>query len=122
LLYRYSIRFSEPYIRIFNQAKEALSKALHGDFSGRVDVLTDDEAGDMADMMNKAFENLFYTFNNIEEKVRTMIGYGVLKSGDVLKDTSKIVDELLRIYMFKRVVEKDSTVQRIKCTRELSAS
>lgn len=112
-LYKYSMRFSEPYIRIFKQSKEVLSKALHGDFSGRVDVLTKDEAGNMADMMNKAFENLSYTFTDIEEKVRAMIGYGVLKSGDVLKDTSKIVDELLRIYMFKRVVEKDATKDQV---------
>lgn len=36
-----------------------------------------------------------------------MIGYGVLKTGNVLSDTSKIVDELLNIYKFKRVIEKD---------------
>ncbi|RMH01565.1 MAG: GGDEF domain-containing protein, partial [Aquificota bacterium] len=53
------------------------------------------------------------TLQSIEEKVRAMIGYGVLKTGDILSDTSKIVDELLRIYRFKRVVEKDKSKEEV---------
>jgi two-component system cell cycle response regulator len=49
----------------------------------------------------------------IEEKVRAMIGYSVLKTGDTLSDTSKMVDELLKIYKFKRVIEKDKTKQDV---------
>jgi hypothetical protein len=49
----------------------------------------------------------------IEDKVRAMIGYSVLKTGDILSDTSKMVDELLKIYKFKRVIEKDKTKQDV---------
>lgn len=57
--------------------------------------------------MEESFSKLHKTLTSIEEKVRSLIGYGVLKTGNALSDTSKIVDELLNIYKFKRVIEKD---------------
>ncbi len=97
-------------IRISNFIRElayAMKSASEGTFT--CDVKTDPgyEASFLKSTLQSSFSNLQSTLNSIEEKVRTMIGYGVLKTGNVLSDTSKIVDELLNIYKFKRVIEKD---------------
>ena len=63
--------------------------------------------------MEETFSVLSSALQRIEEKVRAMIGYGVLKTGDILSDTSKIVDELLKIYRFKRVIEKDKSKREV---------
>jgi diguanylate cyclase (GGDEF)-like protein len=63
--------------------------------------------------MNRTFEHLDEILGEIEEKVRAMIGYSVFKTGNILSDTSKIVDELLKIYKLKRVIEKDKTKQDV---------
>lgn len=105
--------FFQPYVRLIEQIKYAVQRAKNGDFTYRVATELKDEAKDLADNMNRTFEYLDRMLREIEEKVRAMIGYSVLKTGDTLSDTSKIVDELLKIYKFKRVIEKDKTKQDV---------
>ena len=111
--YRYGISFLEPYIETFKGLKRAIESAKEGDFTTRLKPLTDDEAGEVVKSLNVTFDELSKVLSELEEKVRAMIGYGVLKTGNALKDTSKIVDELLRIYRFKRVIEKDKTKMEV---------
>ncbi len=107
--YRYGIKLLEPYIETFKNLQLSLTKAKDGDFTGKTESLTQDEAGATAKILNQTLDELSGVLSDVEEKVRSMIGYGVIKTGNALKDTSKIVDELLRIYRFKRVIEKDKT-------------
>ena len=96
--------------RISNFIRElayAMKSASEGTFTYEVKTDPGYEASFLKSTLQSSFSNLQSTLNSIEEKVRTMIGYGVLKTGNVLSDTSKIVDELLNIYKFKRVIEKD---------------
>jgi len=106
-------KFFQPYVGLIEQIKYAAQKAKDGDFTYRVATELEDEAKDLADNMNRTFEHLDEILGEIEEKVRAMIGYSVLKTGDILSDTSKMVDELLKIYKFKRVIEKDKTKQDV---------
>jgi diguanylate cyclase (GGDEF)-like protein len=105
--------FFQPYVRLIEQIKYAVQKARNGDFTYRIATELEDEAKDLADNMNKTFEYLDRILREIEGKVKAMIGYSVLKTGNTLSDTFKIVDELLRIYKFKKVIEKDKTKQDI---------
>lgn len=105
--------FFQPYVRLIEQIKYAAQRAKNGDFTYRVATELKDEAKDLADNMNRTFEHLDEILGEIEEKVRAMIGYSVFKTGNTLSDTSKIVDELLKIYKFKRVIEKDKTKQDV---------
>lgn len=105
--------FFQPYVRLIEQIKYAVQKARHGDFTYRIATELEDEAKDLADNMNQTFEYLDGILREIEGKVRAMIGYSVLKTGDTLNDTFKIVDELLKIYKFKKVIEKDKTKQDV---------
>jgi diguanylate cyclase (GGDEF)-like protein len=106
-------KFFQPYVKLMEQIKYAAQRAKNGDFTFRVATELKDEAKDLADNMNRTFEHLDEILGEIEEKVRAMIGYSVLKTGDTLSDTSKMVDELLKIYKFKRVIEKDKTKQDV---------
>jgi diguanylate cyclase (GGDEF)-like protein len=106
-------KFFQPYVGLMEQIKYAVQRAKDGDFTYRVATELEDEAKDLADNMNKTFEHLEKIFGEIEEKVRAMIGYSVFKTGNTLSDTSKMVDELLKIYKLKRVIEKDKTKQDV---------
>jgi len=106
-------KFFQPYVGLIEQIKYAVQRAKNGDFTYRVATELKDEAKDLADNMNRTFEYLDRMLKEIEEKVRAMIGYSVLKTGDILNDTSKIVDELLKIYKLKRIIEKDKTKQDV---------
>jgi diguanylate cyclase (GGDEF)-like protein len=106
-------RFFQPYVKLMEQIKYAAQRAKNGDFTCRITTELEDEAKDLADNMNRTFEHLDRMLRGIEEKVRAIIGYSVLKTGDVLRDTSKMVDELLKIYKFTRVIEKDKTKQDV---------
>lgn len=105
--------FFQPYLRLIEQIKHAAQRAKNGDFTYRIATELEDEAKDLANNMNRTFEHLDKMLGEIEGKVRAMIGYSVLKTGNILSDTFKMVDELLKIYKFKRVIEKDRTKQDV---------
>lgn len=105
-----------------NELAQFVKSTEDGPFKYEIRTDPGYEASLLKDIIYKSFANLNNTLNSIEEKVRSMIGYGVLKTGNVLSDTSKIVDELLNIYKFKRVIEKDrfkkDVYERIKYVLE----
>ncbi|MFN3264639.1 MAG: GGDEF domain-containing protein, partial [Aquificaceae bacterium] len=90
-----------------NELAQFMKSAGEGSFKYEIKTDPGYEASALKEILSQSFKSLHNTLNSVEEKVRSMIGYGVLKTGNVLSDTSKIVDELLNIYKFKRVIEKD---------------
>ncbi|WP_457640842.1 diguanylate cyclase [Persephonella sp.] len=107
------IRFFQPYTEFFSRLKKGLSKAKDGDFSERVFINTNDEAKEVADTYNETMDKLCHTLSTIEQKVSYLIGGNIQKSNNALKDTSMIVGELVRIYNFKKIVEKDASKEDI---------
>jgi len=103
----------KPHLKLVKEISECMDYALKGDFSHRVNTEAGEEEKMLVDKLNQTLEYLDRGLKSIEEKVRAMIGYGVLKTGDTISDTSKIVDELLRIYKFKRIIEKDKSKQDV---------
>ncbi|RMH79574.1 MAG: GGDEF domain-containing protein [Acidobacteria bacterium] len=99
-------KFFKELILVMNSAKEGI-------FENHLQSNPGFEAQELKTVVEQSFSSLSKTFENIEEKVRAMMGYGVLKTGNALSDTSKIVDELLKIYRFKRVIEKDKNKRDI---------
>ena len=105
-----SLFFNSLITKISNFIKEiehTMRSASEGNFKSEIKTDLGHESHSLIESIQQSFSNLHNTLTSIEEKVRAMIGYGVLKTGNVLSDTSKIVDELLNIYKFKRVIEKD---------------
>ncbi|WP_456465409.1 diguanylate cyclase [Persephonella sp.] len=107
------IRFFQPYTEFFSKLKKGLSKAKEGDFKERIFINTQDEAKEVADTYNETMDKLCMTLTSIENKVSYLIGGNTEKSTNALKDTYKIVDELVNIYNFKKIVEKDASKEDI---------
>ena len=107
------IRFFQPYTEFFSRLKKGLSRAKEGDFTERIFIDTNDEAKEVADTYNETMDKLFITLTSIEKKVSYLIGENTEKSTNALKDTYRIVDELVKIYNFKKIVEKDASKEDI---------
>ncbi len=109
-------RFLSPYISLFQKIESGLENLKDGDMDkALVDEkgVPDDEAGKVAVTLNETSKSLKEILSDIESKVSTLIGYTVVKTDNYLKDTIKIINELVRIYNFKRVIEKDRTKNEI---------
>ena len=113
LLFIVVIRHFEPYRQLFNRIKEILENFREGDFRHRVEADLKDEAGELASVVNRVGEELDTILSNIREKVSLLIGYKVLETENALKDTEKMVEELVKISNFKRTIEQDLSKQDI---------
>lgn len=101
------LKHFEPYTRLFGNLKKVLLRYKEGDFKERVRTELKDEAGELAQVVNNVGETLDTTLSNVREKVSMLIGYNVMETENALKDTEKIVDELVKISHFKRTIEQD---------------
>jgi len=101
---------------LFQKIEIGLENLKEGEIDGVLideTSLPDDEAGKVAHTLNETSKSLRNILSDINSKVSTLIGYTVLKTDNYLKDTIKIINELVRIYNFKRVIEKDRTKKEI---------
>ena len=101
------VRYFEPYRKLFNDVKRVLNNFKEGNFRDTVETELNDEAGEIAEVVNRVGEQLNSMLNRIREKVSMLIGYDVMETENALKDTEKIVDELVKISHFKRTIEQD---------------
>ena len=116
------IRHFEPYRKLFEEMKSVLNSFKEGDFRKRIRISLEDEAGDLARVINSVGETLGKTLSSIREKVSMLIGYNVLETENALKDTEKIVEELVKISHFKRTIEQDMSKSDIYSRLELVLS
>ncbi len=107
LLFVVIVRYFEPYRRLFKDMKRVLNRFKEGNFRERVETKLSDEAGELAQVLNKVGQQLNAILTNIREKVSMLIGYNVMETENALKDTEKIVEELVKISHFKRTIEQD---------------
>jgi diguanylate cyclase (GGDEF)-like protein len=110
------IKFSSVYIKLFKTLEEKFAYMQEGNFD-KANIITaklpNDEAGEVA----KSFNNTVKTFSDalldISNKISILIGYNIMKTDNNLKDTSKIINELVSIHNFKKTIEHDMTKQEI---------
>ncbi len=96
-------------VQFLKDMTQALSLMGEGKFQHDIRTDLGHEVGDLVKTFKNTCNRLQNNLSSMEEKVVSMIGERSLKTGDVLSDTSKIVDELLRIYKFKKTIEKDKS-------------
>ena len=107
LLFLTIVRHFQPYSRLFEDMKRVLNKFKEGNFKEKVKAELHDEAGELAQVVNSVGEQLDSILSNIRQKVSMLIGYSVMDTENDLKDTEKIVNELVKISHFKRTIEQD---------------
>ncbi len=106
-LFFLTVRHFEPYRKLFSDMKVVLGRFKEGDFKERIYTQLRDEAGELAQVINNVGKTLDKTLSNVRQKVSMLIGYSVVETENALKDTEKIVDELVKISHFKRTIEQD---------------
>ncbi len=107
LLFYILIRHFEPYRKLFEDIKGVLRAFREGDFRRRVETNLRDEAGELAQVVNSVGETLGKTLASVREKVSMLLGYSVMETENALRDTEKIIEELVKISNFKRTIEQD---------------
>ncbi len=95
--------------KFIKSVEASMNLAKEGNFKGEIKEDIGYETRSLKKTIEETFSSLDKTLANIEDRVRAMMGYGVTKTGNALSDTSKIVEELLNIYRFKKTIEKDKT-------------
>ncbi|MCI4625475.1 MAG: diguanylate cyclase [Candidatus Magnetoovum sp. WYHC-5] len=100
--------FFRPYTELFQKLRKSFAKVEDGVFSCKIDIKLKDEAGDVANSYNNMVDNLSKTLHSISNKVSLLIGHEMAKTGNDIKDTASNVDILVKIYKFKRTIEKDT--------------
>ncbi|NPA33134.1 MAG: diguanylate cyclase [Aquificae bacterium] len=85
-----------------------------GKFSARINLSRlRDEFYELGKRINKVIQELDTTLKRIREKVYELIGYTLVESENEIRDTEKIIDELVRISHFKKTIELDATKEEV---------
>ncbi|KJR42509.1 diguanylate cyclase [Candidatus Magnetoovum chiemensis] len=101
-------KFFKPYTDLFQKLKQGFVKAQIGEFDERINVKLSDEAGDVARGYNAMINNLSSTLTKVSDKVSLLMGHRISTTGNSIIDTINTVEMLVRIYNFKRIIEKDT--------------
>lgn len=105
--------FFIPYRDTFYKLKSALAKVQEGYLGDHIETDLEDEAGEVVQSVNRMTQSLSGLFEQIRKKAASITGYHAVPSGNVLKDTLFMMDELVDIYNFKRTIEKDKTKKEV---------
>lgn len=107
------VRFFTPYTNLFEELKVSFKKIQDGDFSNVIAFESEDEAGEVAQSANTMIEKLSNNLAETNKKISFLLGHKLKGSGNALKDTSEVVNELVQIYIFKRAIENDQTKEEV---------
>lgn len=105
--------FFKPYTDFFSSLRNSFKAMEEGDLTQFVHIDLNDEAGSVADSFNLTMNRLSRTLSGIRVKVALLIGHPVYTTGNALRDTAEMVDELVKIYNFKRTIEQDNNILEI---------
>ena len=99
--------YISPYMKLFNNLKDGISKAYGGNFTHTFETSIDGEAQEIVTKMNTLFKKIEETFGHIKKDLGTFIPHGTIPSDDPLYEAKKIIHELSDIYKFKKTIELD---------------
>ncbi|MFN7065426.1 MAG: GGDEF domain-containing protein [Aquificaceae bacterium] len=108
-LFLFVNNFLAKLVDFIKKVTEAVKVASEGDFKYELRTDLGHEPRLLNQTLDQSFSKLHKAFSSMEDKIMAIIGYSLPRTGNALYDTSRIVDELLNIYRFKRALEKDRT-------------
>lgn len=104
LLTNYLIK---PYVSILESLRVVIEKAYKGDFTHRVSVHKNHEAGEVARWLNTLIEKFQGTLGTIEHNISLFIPHNTISNKDPLEQSKEVIEELADIYRFKKTIELD---------------
>jgi len=104
----------KPYMVIFESIQSVVTKANHGDYSGRVQEIGSKESIEVARLINILMEKFENILDEIEKKIDIFLSHKrVNKSKDPLEDVKSTISQLSDIYKFRRTIEHDIAIEDI---------
>jgi len=100
-------RFLKPHINMLTDIKEALKKASNGDYTSKIEVKNGDDSMEVGRWMNTLLEKLQNTIGSIENNISLFVSDRREKFNDPLEKSQSIIEDIARIYKFKRTIEQD---------------
>ncbi|GAB6066636.1 GGDEF domain-containing protein [Aquifex pyrophilus] len=99
--------FLQEITNLFNQFER-------GNFGVRINLSNvERDFLPLANRINEVVSSLNGVLRSIREKVYTLLGYNLMETENEVRDTEKIIDELVRISQFKKTIELDATKEDV---------
>jgi diguanylate cyclase (GGDEF)-like protein len=106
-------RMMNPLSQTAHTVREVTSRAVGGDFSGRVRRHSSDEVGEIAVNINRLMEFLEREVNTIRTRVGQLMDHRAKEGGNQLAHTTELVESLVEVSQFKQAIEGDQTKREI---------
>jgi diguanylate cyclase (GGDEF)-like protein len=100
-------RMTNPLVRTAQEVQDAVEHATKGDFSIRIRRRTSDEIGQIADDINKLSHFLQEGLSSVCDNVSRLLQRERKARGNLLADTTDMVEGLVRVNRFKQAIEED---------------
>ena len=101
-----------PYLNVFEELRESIDKAKHGDFSVKVTTTLKNELQKIVDSYNTFLDQLSKNFDLITKNLNILIP-DAPKTDDKIIEVQKNMEMLGDINKFKKIIEEDSNVAEI---------
>lgn len=102
-------RLMNPLTATAEAVREVTSKAVAGNFSGRIRQTSTDEIGEIAANINNLMGFLESEITTIRTRVSQLMGQHPNEGGNQLVLTAEMVDNLVEVAQFKQAIEEDQT-------------
>ena len=101
-----------PYLNFFEELKESIEKAKHGDFSGKLHTRLKNELQKIIENYNRFLDQLNKSFNLVAKNLNILIP-NIPKKTDKLASVHKNMEILADINKFKKIIEEDANIGEI---------
>ncbi|MBP6636935.1 MAG: sensor domain-containing diguanylate cyclase [Sulfuritalea sp.] len=98
-----------PLSETAEAVRDVTSRAVEGDFSGRVLQRSSDEVGGIALNINQLMDFLQREVGTIRKRVGELMGFSSDGRGNQLAHTTELVEGLVQASQFKQAIEEDQT-------------
>ena len=100
-------RLLYPYTSALAFLKDSLKKANYGDYSSRIEIKSENESTEVAKWLNTLLAKLQKTIGSIEKNISLFVADRQEKFDDPLIKSQAVIEDLAKIYKFKRTIEQD---------------
>ena len=101
-----------PYLNIFEELRQSIEKARHGDFSGKLHTKLKNELQKIIENYNSFLDQLNKTFNLVSRNLNILIP-NIPKNNDKISAVHKNMEILADINKFKKIIEEDANIGEI---------
>ena len=102
-------RLLHPYTSALVYIKDSLKKANYGDYSSQIKISSHDESTEVAKWLNTLLAKLQKTIGSIEKNISLFVADRQEKFDDPLAKSQAVIEDIAKIYKFKRTIEQDTS-------------